>query len=141
MMRRSVAGPFRATSRGTGAWHLTAQPAGAEILLRGAPADAAEWLADARVDALDIEWRGDGVRLAVSAGGRVRALTVDSAVVHEPAARLYEALPLAGFDAAARRFWKRIFRLLRLPGGRFLLRLYARRRARSAASKTGPTVL
>jgi hypothetical protein len=139
MLRRSLAGPFKATSPGTGAWQLTALPAGAEILLRGAPADAPEWLTDARLDALDIEWRADGVRLTLSAGGRARLLTADSAVIHEPAKGLYEALPLAGFDAGARRFWKRIFRLMRLPGGRFLLGLFARR-ARSAAPNAGPTV-
>jgi hypothetical protein len=88
---------------------------------------------------LDIEWRADGVRLTSSAGGRVRLLTVDGAVIHEPAKALYEALPLAGFDAGARRFWKRIFRLMRLPGGRFLLGLFARR-ARSAAANAGPNV-
>jgi hypothetical protein len=139
MTRTSVAGPFKATSLGSGAWQLTALPAGAEILVRGVPADAPEWLTDARLDVLDIEWRADGVRLTSSAGGRVRLLTVDGAVIHEPAKDLYEALPLAGFDAGARRFWKRIFRLMRLPGGRFLLGLFARR-ARSAAANAGPNV-
>ena len=86
-----------------------------------------------------VERRADGVRLTLSAGGRARLLTADSAVIHEPAKGLYEALPLAGFDAGARRFWKRIFRLMRLPGGRFLLGLFARR-ARSAAPNAGPTV-
>lgn len=140
MMRRSVAGPFKATSLGSGAWQLTAVPAGAEILLRGAPADAPEWLRDPRLDALDIEWRADAVRLTSVAGGRARSLTVDSAVIHEPAKGLYEALPLAGFDAGARRFWKRIFRLMRLPGGRFLLGVFARRARSAAAPKAGPTV-
>jgi hypothetical protein len=41
---------------------------------------------------------------------------------------LYEALPLAGFDATARRFWRRVFLLVRLPGGRYLLRLIAQRK-------------
>jgi hypothetical protein len=43
--------------------------------------------------------------------------------VHEPLQDLYEGLPLASIDADARRFWRRVFRLVRLPGGRYLLRL------------------
>jgi len=34
---------------------------------------------------------------------------------------LYAALPLAQFDRRARRFWRRVFLLVRIPGGRSLL--------------------
>jgi hypothetical protein len=36
---------------------------------------------------------------------------------------LYESLPLVSIDADARRFWRRVFRLVRIPGGRFLLKI------------------
>jgi hypothetical protein len=39
--------------------------------------------------------------------------------------KLYEALPLARFDAKARRFWGRVFWLVRMPGGRSLLKYFA----------------
>jgi hypothetical protein len=39
---------------------------------------------------------------------------------------LYESLPLVSIDANARRFWRRVFRLVRIPGGRFLLKLLTR---------------
>jgi len=34
--------------------------------------------------------------------------------------------PLASIDADARRFWHRVFRLVRIPGGRYLLKLLTR---------------
>jgi hypothetical protein len=36
-------------------------------------------------------------------------------------------LPLVSFDDKARRFWRRVFRLVRIPGGRHLLGVLARR--------------
>ncbi len=35
---------------------------------------------------------------------------------------LYDSLPLVKFDADARRFWRRVFGLVRIPGGRYLLK-------------------
>jgi hypothetical protein len=52
---------------------------------------------------------------------------VRGAIVHEPLPKLYAELPLAGFDERARRFWRRVFRLVRIPGGRHLLGVLARR--------------
>ena len=37
-----------------------------------------------------------------------------------------DILPLAQFDQKAKRFWGRVFRLMRIPGGRYLLRFLAR---------------
>jgi hypothetical protein len=48
-----------------------------------------------------------------------------AAIVHEPARNLYAALPLAEFDGRARRFWRRVFLLVRIPGGRSLLGILA----------------
>jgi hypothetical protein len=39
-------------------------------------------------------------------------------------------LPLASIDADARRFWRRVFRLVRIPGGRYLLKVLTRARRR-----------
>jgi len=76
---------------------------------------------------LDIEWHADEAVLRFTSAGQARTLELQSAIVHEPVPRLYDALPLADFDAKARRFWSRVFRLVRIPGGRFLLGALARR--------------
>jgi len=55
-------------------------------------------------------------------------LTADRVLLHEPDERLYDALPLERYTPDARRFWQRVFWLVRLPGGGVLLRFVARRR-------------
>ena len=75
-----------------------------------------------------IEWGGATLLTLGSARGD-RSRRVQDVVVHEPRGHLYDALPLARFDDPARRFWRRVFTLVRLPGGRFLLGLLARRAA------------
>ena len=132
--RRHLAGPFLAQDLGQGFWHFTAQPAGPEIFLRGVAPDTLEKLANESLDSLTVEWGSDCVEVAVSARGRVLSLLAASAMIHEPSDGLYEALPLAQFDARAERFWRRIFLLMRLPGGRFLLRMFTGR-ARPARAK------
>jgi hypothetical protein len=77
-----------------------------------------------------IEWRAETVVLTMTSAEQPRIIKAQSAIVHEPLARLYEALPLASFDANARRFWDRVFRLVRIPGGRYLLGVLARRNRR-----------
>jgi hypothetical protein len=61
-------------------------------------------------------------------GAKAASVEVTAAIVHEPLGNLYESLPLASIDANARRFWRRVFRLVRIPGGRYLLRLLTRSR-------------
>jgi hypothetical protein len=63
-------------------------------------------------------------------GERAVSVCAASAIVHEPLERLYESLPLASIDADARRFWRRVFRLVRIPGGRYLLKVLTRARRR-----------
>ena len=75
---------------------------------------------------IDIEWHAGAAALSMTSAGRSRSIQTHSAIVHEPLARLYEALPLAALDAKARRFWRRVFRLVRMPGGRYLLLAMAR---------------
>jgi hypothetical protein len=68
------------------------------------------------------------VLLTMTSAEQQRTVKAQSVIVHEPLARLYEALPLATLDANARRFWRRVFRLVRIPGGRYLLGALVRRR-------------
>ncbi len=64
--------------------------------------------------------------LTMTSAEQPRTVRAQSVIVHEPLARLYEALPLVTLDAKARRFWRRVFRLVRIPGGRYLLGALAR---------------
>jgi hypothetical protein len=125
--RCTVTGPFAACELGGGLWQLTTgRPGVPEIFLRGAGTDAELLLRGASIPALGLEWRADGVAITWSAAGGMRRAVVQSALVHEPKPALYQSLPLADFDADAKRFWKRIFRLMRLPGGRLLLKFVGR---------------
>ena len=129
MIRRSLAGPFSAAKLNSGLWQLTAEvPDGARVYLRGAAPEAPKLLADMRITALEFEWRTEGVIVSTTVAGGVRHFKSESVFIHTPAARLYDSLPLASFDADAQRFWKRVFRLIRIPGGRFVLGAIARRR-------------
>jgi hypothetical protein len=125
-MQKTVSGPFAVRNLGAGAWHLTS-PAGVEVVLRGAGAAAPEILQAPSLDALSLEWTSDAVRVTTRSAQGLRNLASRSALVHEPRPGLYSQLPLAGFDADAQRFWRRIFGLMRIPGGRYLLRFIARR--------------
>lgn len=125
MKRRVVAGEFRATSPGDGLWTVSA-PDGTEILLRGTDARGCAWLRQPGICRVELEWNAGRVRVLVCASGGEREFDADTAIIHEPRPRAYEGLPLATFDPDARRFWKRVFAAMRLPGGRFLLRILAR---------------
>jgi hypothetical protein len=74
---------------------------------------------------IDIEWRGDEVVLTWA--DQHTLIRAQSVIVHEPLPDLYRDLPLAVLDENARRFWRRVFTLVRIPGGRYLLGAVARR--------------
>jgi hypothetical protein len=76
---------------------------------------------------VNIDWDGDAAVLTIESPGDGRRCRARSAFIHEPLPNLYDALPLARFDARARRFWRWVFLLVRLPGGRRLLGMLARR--------------
>ncbi|MEA3109410.1 MAG: hypothetical protein QOI88_4015 [Gammaproteobacteria bacterium] len=136
MTRQSLAGPFSAMKQKSGLWQLTAEgPDGARAYLRGAGAEASKLLEEMRITALEFEWRTEGVMVSVTGPAGVRHFKAESVFIHEPRARLYDSLPLPSFDADAQRFWKRVFRLIRIPGGRLLLGVIARRRRRGPASQ------
>jgi hypothetical protein len=126
-LRRNLPGPFVARNLGAGSWRLDrGNPVPIEVILRGAHPEAQEALAALEVAYLDIEWHADTVVLTMTSDGRKRAINARSALVHEPLAHLYDALPLAAVDEKMRGFWRRVFRLIRIPGGRYLLGVLAR---------------
>jgi hypothetical protein len=126
--RRTVCGPFQTRDLGSGAWRLsTGAAAGPEIYLTGTEPKAAESLRGASSSAVAFDWRDDGVLVTLTTARGTAALKARNAIIHEPLTNLYAGLPLASFDDAARRFWRRVFRLVRIPGGRYLLELIARR--------------
>jgi hypothetical protein len=127
-MRRNLPGIFLAQDLGKGSWRLTrGEDAPVDVFLGDAEFGAAEALRSPSVRDIVIEWRAETVVLTMTSAEQPRIIKAQSAIVHEPLARLYEALPLVSFDANARRFWDRVFRLVRIPGGRYLLGALARR--------------
>jgi hypothetical protein len=127
-MRRNLPGPFVARNIGVGSWRLTrGYPEPVDVILRGAQPEAEEALSRLEAEYLDIEWDAKTVALTMTSAGRRRTINARSALVHEPLTHLYDALPLAAVDEKTRRFWRRVFRLIRLPGGRYLLGVLARR--------------
>jgi len=128
-MRRKLSGSFTAVDLGCGAWRLTqSEPARIEVYLKGAPADAGERLRGAAVSDLEIDWGERTVSLDFGVASSRQRIETASAIVHEPKPHLYDALPLARFEPEARRFWRRVFRVVQIPGGRHLLGVFARRR-------------
>ena len=127
-MRCQLPGTFVAQDLGGGAWRLTRRnPAPAEVLIRGAEPGAREVFSSQDVGDIDIEWQAAKVELWATSSGRRAAIASRSAIVHEPMAQLYEGLPLALPSPKSRRFWRRVFWLVRIPGGRLLLAAVARR--------------
>jgi len=128
--RRNFSGAFLSQDRGNGAWQLIrSAPHETTVFVRDAQHDAANAFRHGRIIDLGIEWRDEEALLTFMSDGRVSSVAAGSAIVHEPLADLYASLPLASIDADARRFWRRVFALVRLPGGRFVLKLLTRSRA------------
>ncbi|HEY2462490.1 MAG TPA: hypothetical protein VGI32_00390 [Steroidobacteraceae bacterium] len=128
-LRRNFSGAFLPQDRGNGAWQLS-RPAPHEIkvFLRDAERGAARSFGPGPLIDLGIEWHAEKVLLTFISDEQVASAEAASAIVHEPLERLYEHLPLVSIDADARRFWRRVFRLVRIPGGRYLLKALARSR-------------
>jgi len=127
-MRRNLPGTFRIQELDAGAWRLARdEPAPAELFLRGLDPSAQEVFRSPVISDIDIEWRAAAVELTLTSASRRRTLHAQSVIVHEPLMRLYETLPLVSLDEKAKRFWRRVFFLVRIPGGRYLLRILARR--------------
>ncbi len=118
---RTLAGPFALELSSAQWWEI--RFAGGSALIQGAAAPGGlEGSAELRID-----WQaGGGIQLAFALPSGPLILAATSLILHEPQPELYAALPLARFDARARRFWYRVFALVRAPGGRWLLGLVAR---------------
>jgi hypothetical protein len=128
-MRRNFSGSFVAEQLGGGNWRLSqAAPRPIAVYLHGADGAAAQALATLEPGELSLEWQARCALLTMTRDGSVHSVQAVSAIVHEPLEGLYECLPLASFDAKAQRFWRRVFRVVRIPGGRLLLGLFARSR-------------
>jgi hypothetical protein len=71
---------------------------------------------------LGIEWLdGGGALVSIALPSQTLTMQVKSAFLQEPRPRIYGVLPLGRVDARTLRFWRRVFALVRLPGGQFLL--------------------
>ena len=130
-MQRLIRGPLERRELPHGTWAWIA-PGGGEVLIREAEPGAAEVLRSAAPRAISVDWLKDGALVTLITDAGPRLLRARVAVAHEPLARLYETLPLLSFEPQARRFWRRVFFLVRIPGGRRLLGLVARRAGGSA---------
>jgi hypothetical protein len=127
-MERTLTGAFRAAHLAADSWQLTTGVAGAtEIYLSGVDHDAFAVLDGAKPSAVTVVWSGAGATVTLISPGASRQFESRTATIHEPLPQLYRGLPLVVLDDAARRFWRRVFLIARLPGGRRLLRWIAQR--------------
>jgi hypothetical protein len=124
-LRRNFSGAFVPQDRGNGQWRLS-RPAPHEITVFLRDTERGAQFGTGPLIDVGIEWQAEKVLLTFMSDERVASVEAASAIVHEPLAHLYERLPLISIDADARRFWRRVFRLVRIPGGRYLLKLLAR---------------
>lgn len=126
-LRRNFSGAFTALELGDGTWRLSkGAPDEVTVYLHGAERGAAQAFGNSPAADLGIEWHAETALLSFISGDKVQTVEAGSAIVHEPVGTLYEKLPLMSFDADARRFWRRVFALVSIPGGRYLLKLLAR---------------
>jgi len=126
-LRRNFSGAFQAHDLGSGAWRLSqAAPHEIDVYLHGSERRAAQAFGAAPIGDLGIEWRTETALLSFVSGDRIETVEAASAIVHEPLRHVYESLPLQSFDADARKFWQRVFRVVRIPGGRYLLKFLSR---------------
>jgi hypothetical protein len=131
-MRCNFSGAASAHISNDGTWRLRAARThaarggapDAQIIVIGADLREVQACGTALRDVC-VEWLAQRAVLSMTSDGRVQKVEARGAIVHEPAPDLYAALPLAQFDERARRFWRRVFLLVRVPGGRRLLGLLA----------------
>ena len=127
-LRRNLSGSFMARDISAEVWRLSRlEPLPLDILVRGVHREAADAMLPRFLSDIELEWQEGVVLLTMTSEQRRVCVKARSAIVHEPLQSLYVALPLATFDSKAKRFWSRVFRLVRIPGGRYFLGLLARR--------------
>jgi len=133
MNRKTLSGKFNASrlnerlwrlSRDAGAAHAGAAHAGAahaEVYLIGAA------VPDGAIERIEIDWAGDAVDVTLTMQDSTQRIRARAVYIHEPRPDVHDRLPLETFGPRARAFWKRIFLLVRIPGGSALLSRIARR--------------
>jgi hypothetical protein len=127
-IERTLTGAFRATHLGKDTWQLTTGAASsAEIYLCGVDRDAVAALDGSTPRAVTVAWSAAGAAVTLISPGASTQFRSRTATIHEPRPLLYQGLPLVVLDDAARRFWRRVFLIARIPGGRRLLRWIAQR--------------
>lgn len=131
-VERTINATLTARELPGGAWQLSSEgQAGVDIILRGTDPDARAVLTGLRASRARIVWNRvgnrDGANVTLTTAGGTRQLRARTVILHESKPRIYDGLPLVRLDDAARRFWRRVFWLVRIPGGRRLLGLVARR--------------
>jgi hypothetical protein len=129
-VERTISASLTARELAAGVWQLSSgAPDGVEIILRGTDPEARAFLTDVRASKAVIAWQRGGALVTLIGAGDPRQIRARTVILHEPKTVLYDGLPLVKLDDAARRFWRRVFWLVRIPGGRRLLGLVARRAA------------
>jgi hypothetical protein len=127
-IERTLTGAFRAMHLAADTWQLTTGATGsAEIYLCGVDRDAFAALNGSMPSAVTMAWSAAGVSVTLISPGASTQFRSRTATIHEARPQLYQGLPLVVLDDAARRFWRRVFLIARIPGGRLLLRWIAQR--------------
>jgi hypothetical protein len=138
-VERTITATLMARELPGGNWQLSSGNAGGvDIILCGTDPEARAALTGLRASEARVAWHADGAAVTLITTGGIRQIRARTVILHEPQALLYEGLPLVRLDEAARRFWRRVFWLVRIPGGRRLLGLVARRSGgRSGGGRSG----
>lgn len=131
-VERTITAALTARELPAGTWQLSSGPqGGVDIILRGTDPEARAALTGLRASKALVAWHQNGNRngaaVTLTTAGGIRQIRARTVILHEARTLLYDGLPLVRLDDAARRFWRRVFWLVRIPGGRRLLGLVARR--------------
>jgi hypothetical protein len=127
-VERTITAALTARELSAGTWQLSSGPqGGVDIILRGTDPEARAALTGLRASKAQVAWDRSGAAVTLTTAGGTRQIRARTVILHESKALLYDGLPLVRLDDAARRFWRRVFWLVRIPGGRRLLGLVARR--------------
>jgi hypothetical protein len=119
MLQRFLTGEFHVEASGNETWRATNRRApGQIVLLRHIEAEA-PLSAPATAETVTVTWNaGQPVVVTFSRGLQTVTVAAGAVFLHEPTGQLYAGLPLPTFTPAMRRFWRRVFLLVRIPGGR-----------------------
>jgi hypothetical protein len=133
MLQRFLTGEFHVEALGVQTWVFANRRQPGQMLLLRRVQAAPPLAAERTVEAFTVTWTDDRlVTVACSSEGRTWTVTAQAALLHEPVRQIYEQLPLPAFTPPMRRFWRRVFRLVRIPGGRWVIGWLARRSRRPA---------